>query len=135
MKKFTTKSKRVRFYEGNPLMGELLWSSADGQFAIHRAPGQGHVFYRSLRRGEIPDIAVILVIHQEVKPIENKIKNDRDRNAFGEKLLDISYKESARRALRWNRGGQRVVVEAARGSWQRGHGLLSAIAETAGRGQ
>jgi hypothetical protein len=122
------------FYEGNPLVGERLWSSADGQFAIHRAAaGQGHVFYCGLRRGPVPDVPVVLVIHQQVKTIENRVKNDRDRNAFGEKLMETFYKEFAKKALRWDRPGQRVIVEAARGCWARGHGLVSAIADTAPR--
>jgi hypothetical protein len=117
------------YYEGNPLVGERLWSSANGQFAVHRAAGgQGHVFYCGLRRGQVPDVPVILVIHQQVKMIENRIKNDRDRNAFGEKLMETFYKEFAKKALRWNRPGQRVVIEAARACWARGHGLVSAIA-------
>ena len=43
------------FFIQNPLLGTKLWSSYDDAFSIYRATSNvGHVFYRSLKRGEIP---------------------------------------------------------------------------------
>ncbi len=118
------------FYEGNPLLGKKLWSSGNDQFAIYRAAtSDGHVFYRRLRRGRIPDLPVVLVIDKQFERIEKKTNRDRDRNAFGEELMNLFYQVFARHGLRGAQAGQQVVVEAARPCWQRGHALLSKIAE------
>ena len=76
------------FYERNPLLGEKLWASWHEHFAIYRATTpDGHVFYRRLRRGRIPDLPVVLVIDKQFERIEKKTNRDRDRNAFGEELM------------------------------------------------
>lgn len=118
------------FHDRNPLLGPKLWASWNEQFAIYRATTpDGHVFYRRLRRGRIPDLPVVLVIEKQFERIEKKTRRDRDRNAFGEELMNLFYAVFARSGLRDSHTGQRVVVEAARPCWLRGHPLLSAIAE------
>jgi hypothetical protein len=119
-------------HEGNPLLGEKLWSAGES-FSIYRSTtaAAGHVFYRSLKRGEIAEIPLVLVINKELKVIETKTKQDRDRKAFGEHLLQTFYKCFATNALRYNPAGQRAILEAATGCWERGHPLLSALASTA----
>jgi hypothetical protein len=122
------------FYPANPLLGERLWSSADAQFLIYASTtADGCVFYRNLRRGEIARLPLVLVIHGEHKGIEDRIKHDRDRNAFGEKLMDTFYKTFARKGITRDRTAMRIVVEAARASWESGHPLLHALAETSDR--
>jgi hypothetical protein len=118
------------FHDRNPLLGPKLWASWNEQFAIYRATTpDGHVFYRRLRRGRIPDLPVVLVIEKQFERIEKKTLRDRDRNAFGEELMNLFYAVFARSGLRDSHAGQQVVVEAARPCWPRGHPLLSAIAE------
>ena len=120
------------YHRQNSLIGDKLWASPDGHFAIYRSTekGNGHVFYRRLKRGIIPDIPVVLVINKEYAAIEKKIKHDRDRNAFGEALMKTFYKLFARYAIRGYVAGQRSIVEAANNCWFRGHALLSAMADS-----
>ena len=79
------------FYEANPLLGELLWSSPRKDFAIYASTWatRGCVFYRNLRRGFIPNLPVVLVVNKEYQQIEKQIANDRDRNSFGDKLIEL----------------------------------------------
>lgn len=117
------------FHPSNPLVGELLWGSSAERFALYRATTpDGWVFYRGMRRGRIPGLSVVLVIDEEVKPIETRIKADRDRNAFGDKLMAVFYEQFVRKAIRYRRDAQRAIVDAARPVWEKGHGLLNAIA-------
>ena len=120
------------FHSQNSLIGDKLWASPDGRFAIYRSTdkGAGHVFYRKLKRGEIPDIPVVLVINKEYAAIEKKIRHDRDRKAFGEAVMKTFYNIFARYAIRASAAGQRSIVEAAGHCWFRGHALLSAIADS-----
>jgi hypothetical protein len=121
------------FYEQNPLLGIKLWSSWDHDFAVYAAKTNvGHVFYHRLKRGEIPDIPVILVINKGYGRIEKKIKSDRDRNAFGGELMEVFYQIFARSGVKSDQAGQQAIVSVARNCWVRGHPLLKEIAE-AGR--
>ena len=44
-------------HESNPLLGGRLWKSWDDNFSLYASTdGQGHVFYRKLRRGEFDGI-------------------------------------------------------------------------------
>ncbi len=105
------------FHEHNPLLGAKLWSSWDGSFAAYASKtANGHVFYQRLKRGEIPDIPVVLVINKSFERIEKKIRSDRDRNAFGGALMDVFYQIFARSGVRDNQAGQMAIVTAARNS-------------------
>jgi hypothetical protein len=119
------------FYDSNPLLGPKRWSDRTGAFSIYDATNnRGHVFYRKLKRGEIDGIPVVLVIDKEYQAIERKISKDRDRNAFGDEVMKLFYNHFARYGLKWEDTGQRVIVEAARSSWEKGHPLLNEIAES-----
>ena len=121
------------FYPANPLLGAQLWVAPSGLFLIYASADQdGHVFYRNLLRGDIARLPLVLVIHKEYRIIEDKIKNDRDRNAFGDKLMDTFYKTFIRHGIDWERNAMRVVVEAGRACWEQGHPLLSALADSTG---
>lgn len=121
------------FHSSNPLIGKKLWSSHDDQFAIYTSRDtMGHVFYRNLKRGEMEGIPLILVINKEYKSIENKISKDRDRNAFGGDLMKLFYSIFARSGLKRQSNGIKVAIEASKPCWASGHGLLHAIADTAG---
>ena len=116
------------FYEGNPLIGMNCWATGNALAIYDSKDGQGHLFYRNLKRGEIEGIPLVLAINKPTKTIENMIGRDRDRNAFGEPVLTLAYRQVAG-ALKWSHEAQRVVVESARGVWERGHPLLAAIAD------
>lgn len=117
------------FHDGNDLLGRKLWSSPKGEFALYESKDRcGYVFYRKLRRGEIEGIPIILTIDKRYQVIERKISRDRDRNAFGEEVMRLFYSYFARNGLKWADDGQRVIVEAARSCWAKGHPLLSQIA-------
>jgi hypothetical protein len=118
------------FHPDNPLLGPRRWSDYRDDFAVYDATdGKGHVFYRGLKRGEMEDIPVVLVINKKYEAIERKVGKDRDRNAFGDEMMDLFYRHFARYGLNGRSEGQRVVVEAARRCWPRGHPLLSALAD------
>ena len=70
------------------------------------------------------------VINKEYKSIENKIANDRDRNAFGGDLMKLFYRTFVKN-MKYSIDANRTIVEAARECWERGHPLLSEIAEAA----
>jgi hypothetical protein len=119
------------FYEGNPLIGMKRWAKDDGIAIYESTDGRGHLFYRDLKRGDIEGVPVILVIGKAVKAIETKIGRDRDRNAFGEPVLALAYRQVAN-ALKWSHEAQRIVVESAKAIWERGHPLLAEIANKVG---
>jgi hypothetical protein len=121
------------FHADNPLLGAQRWSSDyRNNFEIYDSTdGKGHVFYRGLKRGEIEDVPVILVINKQYEAIERKVSKDRDRNAFGGQLMELFFRHFARYGLNADSDGQRIIVDAARTVWPRGHSLLNAVAESA----
>lgn len=122
------------FYDTNPLLGPKRWSNARNEFSLYTSTDhQGHIFYRKLKRGVIEGIPVVLVIEKPYRAIEQKISKDRDRNAFGDEVMKLFYYHFARYGLRHAPEGQRVIVEAAQPYWEKGHPLLSEIADTLGR--
>jgi hypothetical protein len=115
------------FHPANSLIGPRLWKS--GGFELYRSTSpDGHIFYQKLKRGSIPDIPLVLVIHKEYAAMEKKIGSDRDRNAFGELLLKTAYNLFTRYGTSKSARGQRVIVEAAKPCWERGHPLLAEVA-------
>jgi hypothetical protein len=117
-------------YPENPLLGAKLWSSWDHDFALYRATTKiGHIFYRSLKRGETPDIPVVLVIDRKYEQIEKKIRHDRDRNAFGDELMKSFYRHFAQKGVKDHADGQSAIVVAAAPCWTRGHALLNEVAD------
>jgi len=59
------------FYDENPLLGERLWTSPRHDVSVFASNWltQGYVFYRSLRRGTIPNLPVVLVVNKESRII------------------------------------------------------------------
>lgn len=121
------------FYEQNPLVGELL--AGDGRdFRLFRSTtDDGHIFYRNLRRGDIPSLPVVLVLNKEYSRIEKEVAKDRDRKAFGESVRDIFYGVWAKGFFQsWP--AREHIITAAKPLWQqgRGHPLLAAIGRGSG---
>ena len=115
------------FHPANPLIGKRLWQSGD--FELYRSTSpNGHIFYEKLRRGSIPDIPVVLVIHKEYTAMEKKIGSDRDRNAFGEPLRKTAYNLFARYGTSRSARAQQAIVREAKACWERGHPLLAEVA-------
>lgn len=120
------------FYEKNPLIKAKSWTSGmDDAFAIYESSdNHGHVFYRKLKRGEIEGIPVILVINKPYQSIEKKINKDRDRNAFGEEVMRLFYDHFTLYGLKYSHSGQQIIVKAGKSCWEKGHPLLSEIADS-----
>lgn len=117
-------------YEENRLLGESLWRSWDNSFQIFSSrSGEGYIFYKKLRRGVIHGIPLVIIIDKEYKTIETIIAQDRDRKAFGDKLLDKFFKTFAQGAARENLMVQKIILEASREIWAKGHSLLAAMAD------
>ncbi len=119
------------FHADNPLLGEKLTSDERGFLVFRSKAPDGHIFYRNLKRGVIPDLPLVLVLGGEDRRVEKKIGSDRDRKAFGDNLRNLFYEVWAERFFKDNQRRQRIAVEAARESWQRGkgHPLLAEIAK------
>jgi hypothetical protein len=113
----------------NPLLGPVLWQSWDKLFSIYQSTtAGGHVFYRNLKRGETADIPVVLVINKSFAAIERRIQTDRDRNAFGDQLLELFYKTFARSGIKSDSKPQKALLLANTAIWPQGHALLRAAA-------
>lgn len=118
------------FHKDNPLLDQLEWTN--GEFSIYSSmSSSGHVFYKNLKRGDIENIPVVLVIHKHYEVIEKKISKDRDRNAFGEELMSVFYNIFARYGTKFAATSQAAIVRLASRQWQTGHPLLSAISRFA----
>jgi hypothetical protein len=118
------------FYEGNPLLGDLLWASPGHEFSMYASTRstQGWVFYRNLRRGVIPNLPVVLVVNKEYRQIEKQISKDRDRNFFGDKLMGSFYNIFAKSQLRWDIQAMHSLLKRAEPCWNQGHPLIAEIA-------
>lgn len=118
------------FHENNPLLGAKRWEDYSGAFSVYDSTdGNGHVFYRKLKRGEFEGIPLVLVIDKEYGAIEKKIKHDRDRNAFGDQVMRMFFNHFARYGLKTHEQAMRLVLEKANHHWVKGHPLLSEIAD------
>lgn len=117
------------FHENNPLLGSKRWEHYSHGFSMYDSTdGNGHVFYRKLKRGEFEGIPLVLVMDREYAALEKKISKDRDRNAFGDEVMRVFFNLFARNGLKTNETAIRAVVEKARNCWVKGHPLLSEVA-------
>lgn len=117
-------------YPDNPLFGRELINTTD--FVLRRSTtAEGHIFYRKLKRGVVPKIPLVLILNKPYAAIEKKISTDRDRKAFGEEIRKAFYALWAKHFFRGYVARQRIVIEAARPSWENGEGhpLLAEIAK------
>lgn len=121
------------FHERNPLIGELMTGNGPDFRLFRSTTDGGHIFYRNLRRGDIPNLPVVLVLDKPYTRIEREVAKDRDRNAFGDAVRDIFYGVWAKYFFNWQ-STQEHIVGAAKPLWQQGQGhpLLAAIARSPG---
>jgi hypothetical protein len=71
-----------------------------------------------------------LLLNKEYAAVEKRIKNDRDRKAFDEAVRNTFYSVWARSFFSARRTGMKVLLESARGCWEKGEGH-PLLAETA----
>ena len=120
------------FYESNPLLGTLLWSTRNGFSCYESSKTDGYIFYKRLRRGVLRDLPIILVIEKEYSKLEKLVGQDRDRKVFGENVLKTFYKVFANGCSGYYRHSQAIIVEHAKAFWERGHPLLAELADKNG---
>ena len=118
------------FYEGNPLLKHSLYEDRSDRFRLYSAPTpSGHIFYRRLKRGEIPRIPLSITINKKYAALEKLIAHDRDRKAFDKNFQEEFYKVFARNFAGSERDLQAKIVVAAKDCWKEGHPLLAAVAK------
>ncbi len=119
------------FHPGNPLIGPEVARDGQDFFVYRSTTADGHIFYRNLKRGEIPNLPLVLVLNKEYTSIEKKIASDRDRKAFGEDVRKNFYSVWAKSFFK-GQNYQAIVVAAARACWENGEGhpLLAEVARS-----
>lgn len=119
------------WYETNKLVGEKLHDYNDIAVYKSKQSKEGYLFYRGIMRAKIPSIPVIININKKYAAIENKIKADRDRNSFSDKLIQNFYSIFVRSGFYWNghenNPAIRYIIKSSKPVWAKGHQLLSAI--------
>ena len=86
-------------------------------------------------RGKISHIPVVINIPKKYAQIENKIKSDRDRNSFDNKLVNSFLSIWARSGFHYhgmtNNPAIKFVLESSKKTWDKGHPLIAALANNA----
>jgi hypothetical protein len=119
-------------HAGNPVLGELIFETED--LALHHSrDGDGHLFYRHLRRCTLPGYPLVWVVRSPIATVESRISKDRDRNAFGDAvrgfyLRGFFQKAMRRQSLGWPQACL-AIVQAGRPHWERGHPVLAELAQ------
>ena len=116
-------------YDGNPLIGPELWSSPGRDFVVYESNcADGFAFYRNLKRGEIPGIPLVLVINGVYAEMEKLVHRDRDRNAFGERMMKAFYRLFVKTGINGSHDCVRLILERSRPCWIKGQPLLGLLA-------
>jgi hypothetical protein len=119
------------FWPGNPLLGRQVWKAWKEDFALYEAKGQdGAIFYRGLNRALIEGVPLVLVIDRPVTAIDNLVRKDRDRQAFGTQIREKAYGAFVRFGLGRYRHTEAIdtILKATKHLWQKGHPLLHQVA-------
>ncbi len=114
--------------ENNPLFGTVLAKSYHNDIIIYKSSVKnvGYVFYKKLLRAKI-DIPLVIVCNRKYKSIDGKIKHDRDRKAFDDKVLELLlkyifknlYLEPIINELKpWWEGGHKILRYMASGGYR-----------------
>ena len=119
------------FYDSNPLIGEKLWEY-NGISCYKSNSSNGSGFYRGLKRVEIKDIPIIINIDKSYAALEKRVKSDRDRKAFDQRVQSIYFGIFSRSGFAYQSMRQnpaiRYILEKSKKIWHKGHPLLSSIA-------
>ena len=123
------------WYEKNPLISEELHSYNDISIYKSSRPNQGYLFYRGVMRGKIDHIPVVINIPKKYAQIENKIKSDRDRNSFDNKLVNNFLNIWARSGFHYHgmkeNAAIKFILQKSKSIWDKGHPLLAALGANA----
>ena len=123
------------WFEKNPLCGEELHSYNDIAIYKSTSNNEGYLFYRGVLRGKIDHIPVVINIPKKYAQIENKIKSDRDRNSFDNKLVNNFLNIWARSGFHYhgmtNNPAIKFILDKSKTIWDKGHPLLAALANNA----
>lgn len=116
----------------NPLLGPCV-HQAEGLALHHSTDGNGHLFYRHLRRCTIAGYPLVWVVTDPLTLVERRIAKDRDRNAFGDTVRDLYLKGFIQRLYRarWDMPipATLALLEAGRAHWEHGHPVLSLLSD------
>ena len=121
------------WYEENPILGDKLHEYND--ISIYSsAQKNGAIFYAGIKRSEILDIPIIININRKYAVIEKKIKADRDRKTFDDRLTSSLYSIIFKSGFHYSTGTDnkaiQYIFEKTRIFWQngKGHPILKSIA-------
>lgn len=115
------------YYEANPLLGELLAETPQGDIRIYKSNKKsGYAFYKKLLRAEL-DVPLAFVCNRSYQNIEAKIAHDRDRKAFNENVLEIFLARVGKRFPEQLPD----LVNLLQPWWGQGHKVLSIFARSA----
>lgn len=119
-------------HAGNPVLGEKIFES-DCLALHHSLDGNGHLFYRHLRRCILPGYPLVWVVRNSIATVERRTSQDRDRNAFGDTVRSFYLRGFLQMGMRryWMGWPQacRAIVLAGKPHWERGHPVLAELAQ------
>ncbi len=112
------------FYsENNPLFGTLLTRHYSNDIIIYKSTVEniGFVFYKKLLRAKL-DVPLVVICNRKYKSIDDKIRHDRDRKAFDDKVLETLLK------MLFKNVHLQAVVNELKPWWENGHKILRYMA-------
>jgi len=66
-------------HQGNPALGDMIFEAED-LAPYHARDGNGHLFYRHLRRYTVPGYPLVWVVRSPIATVERRIGQDWNRN-------------------------------------------------------
>jgi hypothetical protein len=119
-------------HAGNPVLGAKIFES-DDLALYHSLDGNGHLFYRHLRRCTLPGYPLVWVVRNSIATVERRTSQDRDRNAFGDTVRSFYLRGFLQMGMRrywmgWPQACQ-AIVQAGQPHWERGHPVLAELAQ------
>ena len=118
------------FHEKNEMVGELLHSYNEIE-AYKSNTKDGAGFYCGLKRITIKDIPIVLNIKKPYAALEKFTRQDRDRNAFSQKLQSTYFNIFCRSGFGYNFYGNDAIyhiIKSSKAIWKKGAPLLATIA-------
>jgi hypothetical protein len=115
------------FHPDHPLLGKVIAGDYDKVLiAQTKNNAPGCIFYRNLKRADL-SLPLICAVNKPYVAMENLIGRDRDRTAFGEKVLKILYRVIANSGVIRTRDQLIAFLRATEAFWESGHPLLSEV--------
>ena len=115
------------FSADHPWLGDRIAGDMESVFVAKTKVGcPGAIFYRRMKRADL-SLPLILAINSPYKSIDALTQRDRDRNAFGEKLLTTFYRTIASSGVLNNLRSLEVLLRQSKSFWEQGHPLLARL--------